>query len=425
MFGSILLLGGLLLAQAETKPPQADLEPQVRKLVRQLDAPQLKQRDAAEEELLRLGPAVLVLLPADADAASAEVAQRLARIRQKLQRAQAESAVQPSRVTLRGTMPLSKCLAAIAEQTGNKIVDVRREAAANVPDPEVKADFDKTPFWQALDRVLDQAGLAVYPFGENHTVHVVLQPGEEGARTKRAIYSGPFRFEPVSILAERDLRNPASRSLKLEVEVAWEPRLRPITLVQRLADLKALDDTGQPLPIPSGGAELEAPVPSGPIAQKLIVPLAPPPREVKRISRLTGVLHVVVPGQPETFRFKDLEKAKNVKRRVANVTVAVEDVFKNNKLWEVAVLVVFDNPREALASHRNWVFGNPAYLEGPDGKAVPYASIETTKQTENEVGVGYLFDAPRPLAEYTFVYKTPTMIFSVPVPYEFKDIPLP
>ena len=134
---------------------------------------------------------------------------------------------------------------------------------------------------------------------------------------------------------------------------------------------------------------------------------------------------MLVPSPPETFRFKDLEKAKNVKRRVANVTVAVEDVFKNNKLWEVAVLVVFDNPREALASHRNWVFGNPAYLEGPDGKAVPYASIETTKQTENEVGVGYLFDAPRPLAEYTFVYKTPTMIFSVPVPYEFKDIPLP
>ena len=57
----------------------------------------------------------------------------------------------------------------------------------------------------------------------------------------------------------------------------------------------------------------------------------------------------------------------------------------------------FDDAGDALASHRQWIFNNEAYLEGPDGKPIAYDTFETTAQGKNEVGVAYLFSTDRPL----------------------------
>jgi hypothetical protein len=419
---SLILLGGLLLGQAEEKPAADDLAVQVRTLVRQLDAAQLKQRDAAEEALVKLGPAILPHLPKDVDPDKAEVAQRVGRVRQKLQRAEAETTMQASLVTLRGKMPLSKVLEAIRQQTGNKIVDKRKEVVGNAPDPEVSVDFQKTPFWQALDKVLDQAGLGVYPYGQEKSVEIGMQPGEEGSRTKRASYSGPFRFEPVRLVAARDLRRAQGESLQLEIEVSWEPRVEPITLQQRTQDLKALVQGGQRLAIEE--AEYEAPVEPGPIAQKIVIPLALPPRSVKQIERFEGTINVLIPGKIEAFRFTGLEKAKGLSKRIGSATVVIDETAKNNKLWEVFVTLRLDNARDSLASHRTWAFENPAFLEGPDGKPLAHVATDPTKRTESEIGQGYLFNVES-LANYTFVYKTPTAVFNMPVKYEFRDVPLP
>jgi len=104
-------------------------------------------------------------------------------------------------------MRLSKILAAFQEQSGNAIVDYRRQFGQPVSDPKLTIALDKTPFWPALDGLLDQAGLTLYSYGRPHALSVVAASGERAvARLGRASYSGPFRFEPVSIAARRDLR---------------------------------------------------------------------------------------------------------------------------------------------------------------------------------------------------------------------------
>ena len=422
---SPLLLAALLLPQAEAPADEA-LRLEVRRLVRQLDAPQLAQRDAAEESLLKLGPKVLDLLPPVNDRTPAEVVQRTGRIRQKLQRAMADAAAQSSQVTLQAdAMPLSKIFAAIQEQTGNKIVDDRGRFGGQVPDPDLKVSFDKTPFWQALDRVLDQARLTIYPFAQEKAIHVIVLPEGHAPRAARASYTGPFRIEPVRVSAERDLRNPASQSLGLTLEIAWEPRLAPISLQQRMADVSAADENGNPLAIESRDAELEVPVEPDAMAKELKIPLGLPPREVRQIARLQGSLLALLPGKIETFRFKDLEQAKKVEQRVAGVTVTLDEVRKNNKSWEVRMGVRFDEALGALQSHRNWIYENEAYLEGPDGKPVKYGIFETIRQLKKEVGLAYFFRTDRPLADYTFVYKTPGVILSAPFKYEIRSVKLP
>ncbi len=115
MAASILVMIVAWLGQAATQADEA-MKLEVRRLVRQLDAAQLAQRDAAEAALLKLGPKVLDLLPAASERTSAEVQQRVGRVRQQLQRAAAEAAVQTAKITLRAeAMPLSEVLRALAD----------------------------------------------------------------------------------------------------------------------------------------------------------------------------------------------------------------------------------------------------------------------------------------------------------------------
>ena len=149
MIHCLLLLSSLLAGQVAA-PADHDLNSDIRRLVRQLDASQLAQREAAEAELVKRGPAILDLLPPPSDRQSAEVRQRLGRVRQKLQQLAAEAAARASTITLHAdAMRLSKILAEFQRQSGNAIVDAREKFGQAVTDPALKVNFDKTPFWQA------------------------------------------------------------------------------------------------------------------------------------------------------------------------------------------------------------------------------------------------------------------------------------
>jgi len=425
MFTGLMLIAWSLAG--EPLPSASDdLKQEVRRLVHELDSDELAQRNAAEETLIGKGPAALDLLPAPTDRTSAEVRERLARVRQKLQQAAVESSVKPSLIMLDAeSMPLSKVLSALEEQSGNKIVDYRERFGQPASDPALKVHFDKTPFWQALDQVLDQANLTVYPYADEPGLNIVGRALGQTLRVQNAVYAGPFRFEPTRLDAQRDLSNSKASVLRLTIEVAWEPRLKPISLAQRLTDVQAIDDRSGRLKVESEEAEIEVPVEGLKSAVELTLPFALPPREAKAIARVKGKITASIPGRIEEFRFDDLLKAKNVEKHLAGVTVTLEQVRRNNDAWEVFVRARFDEPGDALASHRGWIFRNEAYLEGADGKPIAYDTMETTLQTKNEVGVSYIFVLDKPPANMKFVYKTPGAIIGAGVEYELRDLKLP
>jgi len=419
---ALLLAGSVLLTQAES--PREGLQMEVEKLLLQLNDPQLSRREAAEKRLLELGPAALDLLPSTAK--QAEVKLRLERIRLALGRAQAEALAQASTVTLKGEkMPLLAVLAAIEEQTGNRIVDARDQFGQEAADPSLTIDFNKTPFWEAFDQVLDQANLTVYPYIGENALAVVGRGDGSADRKERTTYVGAFRFDPMELLARRDLRTVEGQTLQLRVETAWEPRLAPIAIRQSMSDVTAVDERGEALSLSSPEAEVEIPINAGSSAAEMTLNFNLPPRNVARIASLKGKLTTLLPTGVETFTFKNLGANRNEERRQANITVVLEQVRKNNELWEVRVRLHFDKAANALESHRGWVFNNPAYLLDPQGKPVAYATLETTRQTDNEVGFAYFFVAEQGLKDYQFVYKSPTVIMDRTIEYELKDLELP
>lgn len=424
MFTPVLIAGCVLLGAADA-PRLEQSVPVVRRLVRRLDAPRLADRDSAEAELVKLGPDILDLLPEVNERTPAEVKQRLSRIRHKLELTLAEQTARASRVTLRGSqMPVAEVVAAMQKQTGNKI-EWPEGAPEDVRLQKLDVTFDKTPFWQALDQVLDKTGLTVYPYGEGPAIHLVPRPETHVPRAQGTAYSGLFRIAPLRVVARRELRETMGDNLQVTLEASWEPRVTPIVLKHPMGAVRAVDQRGNPLKVDSEEAEFEMVVDPGETATELVVSLKLPPRDVAKIASLKGAITAVLPGKIQTFRFKNLGEADHVRRRKAGVTVTLEKTRKTNEIWEVHVRVRFDEAGDALDSHRGWILTNEARLEDADGKPVDNAGLETTHRTEKEIGIAYFFELEQPISKYTFVYKTPGLLISKDFAYEIKDIELP
>lgn len=422
----VVMMAVALVGQADTAKTDSDLKLEVQRLVRRLDAHELADREAAEKALIEMGPKVLDLLPPLDDRTPAEVKQRLDRVKILLQKVQAKAAAASSMVTLVGErMLLADIFKAIEEQTKNGIRFGRGDGEAGAPPVRLDMKCQNAPFWPTFDEILDRAGLTVEPYGMDRTLSVAVARGEMLPRSQTASYGGPFRFQATRVDASRDLRVDGSRSMSLTIEVAWEPRFRPISMQQRMSEIQIADENGEPVVIAAPAAELEIPVLAEAISTELRIPLEAPPRNVRKIAKLKGTMNVLMQGQAEAFEFSDLGKADNVEKRAAGVTVILETVRKNRDVWEIRVRTRFDDAQGALASHRNWVFDNPAKLVAADGKETPYHAYDSTSQMENEVGVAYFFGIDGGLEGYKFVYETASTVLSTSFDYELHDIELP
>lgn len=411
----------------------------VRQLVRQLDADEVASRDQAEQALLDLAPnddaaageAYLLLLPAISDRMPEEVRLRLDRIRQTIATRLANRAVAATTVTLSAERrSLKDVLEQIEKQTANRLVDYREQFGQNTELRTVAIGIGGKKFWPAIDAILDATRMDIYPFsGEKSLAVVDREPGML-PRLGRACYVGPFRFEAVEVVAQRGLRQPQHDGMRVELEIAWEPRLQPISLSQPADALSVVDRDGTPIAVASPRASFDVEVQPGSHATKLVIPLELPKRRIKKIAKFSGQLTALVPGKVAEFRFDKLASAKGVSQQRGGVTVTLDRVRRNHDLWEVHMRLRVDGPADALQSHRGWVFQNLTYLLNGQGEVVDHAGFETVLQTEREIGLAYFFDlpgddSPAGIDNYTWVYHTPASIVRVPVEYELNDIQLP
>jgi hypothetical protein len=434
----LICLCAVVVRAEDAKPTAPAVDPQlarqVGRFIGQLNDDRAAEREAAEKKLLNLAGTstaeadrFLAALPKETEQMPVAVRERLARIRNEVEDRAAKAATAATKITLSAKdMPLKDVIAAIEKQTGNKFIDTREQQGdpANAKGPRIDIELKEERFWPAVDKILDQAKLGIYSYGGKDALSIVMRDPADSARHSRAAYSGPFRIDVTEVQAERSLRQPKQTSLKLQLEVAWEPRLRPIAISQPVADLQASTDSGGELAVAQPKANLDVEVPNGTQAAEISLPFKLPSRKVKRITVLKGKLHALVPGRQVKFRFGDLDKAAGKSQRMGGVQVTVDDVRKNGEVWEVHMRFSLDEDNGALQSHRAWVFQNLSYMLDKDGKQIDNGGLETTRQTQNEVGVAYVFDVPT-LDGMSWVYETPAAIVDLPVEYEIKDIELP
>src|SRR4051812_6901891 len=435
---AFLCFASVVIGAAEDKPTVPEVDPrlarQVGRAISQLNDDRAAERDAAEKKLLELAGTstagadhFLQALPKETDQMPVAARERLARIRKQVEDRAAKAATAATRITLVAKdMPVAKVIAAIEKQTGNRFIDNREQQGeqGNAKDARINIELKGINFWPAIDQIFDQAKLGIYAYGGKDALSIVARDAADSPRYKHAAYNGPFRLDITDVQAERSFRQPKQTSLKFQLEVAWEPRLRPIAISQPVADLQATIDGGGKLTVSQPTANLDVEVPNGTQAAEITLPFDLPPRSVKRIAALHGKLHALVPGRQVKFRFDDLAKAAGKSQRVGGVQVTLDEVRKNNAVWEINMRFSLDEDNGALQSHRAWVFQNLSYMLDKEGNQIDNGGLETTRQTKNEVGVAYVFDVPT-IEGLSWIYETPAAIVDLPVEYEIKDIDLP
>lgn len=453
---SLLCLLLLPIAGSRAAEPDA-FEERVMILLEGLGAEEPLERLAAEGELSDLAKQssdqatrLMGLLPEVNKSMPPAVRVSLERIRIRAQRGIARRATGASRITLDVVQqPLSEVLAELELQTGNRFVDNREQFGGEAIDRPITLKINDEPFWTAIDRLLDEADLSLYAYGEEGALTLVDREPNAGKRVGTGAYGGPFRFEPLSLAATRGLRDESQSRIDLQVEVAWEPRLRPIAISQPLSGITILGSHGEPLAVRTPDQSIDLEATPGEQALEMIISLALPPRSVKSIEKISGQMMVIIPATQREFQVKKVGAAKlPIVQEFGDATVRLERFTKQNEIWELHMRLSLAGAGDALASHRGWVFQNKTYLLKPDGTRIEHAGFETTMQTESEIGIAYLFDLsggaiydfdfsedaaveddkkdkPIDPKELTWVYETPTGVYTVPVSWELGPIKLP
>ncbi len=334
-----------------------------------------------------------------------------------------------SKLELSGEASLPEVLASIEEQTGNRLVDYRQQFNQDADEVKVVFDHTEKEFWPVVDAMLDNTGLDLYPYSGEGALAIVQREADLGLRKGRAVYSGPFRLDVTNIYAHSDLRSLNPGSLQLELEISWEPKVKPLALSQPLAALTILADDSSWVRPSTMVESLDVEVQPGSYAADMTVPLELPRRNISMIASLEGQMVALVPKEVTEFRFEDLDSEKKDAEKntqtQGGIRVALEGIRRNQELWELRMRVTILSDDSRLLSATSWLFQNLTYLETAEGEKIDHAGLETTLQTENELGLAYFFDAPGELSEYVWVYRSPTNIGLVPVEFELRNIPLP
>jgi hypothetical protein len=432
---------GLLLAMACTGPARAQavsdaaLRDRVLQLVDRLDAPTAEARESATTGLIKLGPKILPLLPDAATAKSAERKERLERVRAALRAKEEDVNTAATRITITGkAIRLSEAVQQLQKQSGNPITDLREQLGAEVTNPGLDLDLRDKPFFEALDEIARLAdvgtsfttgdgSIGIMPVGAGSPDGAAPAPR---AGTKPMIrYSGPFRIELVQVGTVHDFRA-GNAITTVQIETAWEPRLRPMLRKLKYDRTKILDDQKREVK-PQSEMESDEVVirPENPVAP-INLNLIAPGRDAKKLSSLRVEAELTLPAGIKVFKFPSLAQ-KDVTAKQGDVSVIFQDTEVDEQVWKVNMTLVYPGEGPAFESYRQGLFNNRLWLQRADGSRFEHnGGYSNTSSDGGKLGFEYLFvDAPGRPADYQLVYETPSKVITIPLVFEFTDIPLP
>src|SRR5262245_47807437 len=217
------------------------------------------------------------------------------------------------KVTLTGQMPLPKALEELKKQTGIEVED-RTETG----DLAVKLNLTNVTFWQALEAIAKEADVRVVPvLGEKKAG---LVPGPYKALPIH--FQGPFRSVVKRISAVRDLETDA-HNYTVDIEVAWEPGIRPFFRDAVPPDLEVTDDKGRLLKVEEEGMGR---LPVNTRSAEVNIRLGEIPRSTPRIGSMKGTINLFGPTKWLDFSFADLSKAKGAEQKLDGVSAKISQL---------------------------------------------------------------------------------------------------
>ena len=403
---------------------------QVSALLKQLDAKSRQQRQEAEAELLKLGPAILDSLPPSDLLPNVSVREAVRRLRTQLERIAAEQSIRASRVTLSGEHTIREAVTTISDQTGNGITcaDTGRDSATtDAFKQKLMVDWKDEPFWNVVGQIEAAGFYATFPLERNL---LVLTPVAENAKPNGGAtqIQQAFRIEALPV-EYREIDGTDNVLVRVPLRILCEPRLRPLFLRCSTSDWSLAAGTERLSPF-SPGSRVEIPLGDGGREAKLELSfLAPSAISLSSNLALAGRLTLLTAALEREITFPMLAEAEGVTRRRGGVTVTVSKAQisgpnAGGHLARVSTQIGYDSGPKAFESHQTWIFHNRVFLR--DLKGNEFAAndgFSALFQGNGSVGVEYRFSKlPGSPAEWQFTYVAPTLLIDVPLDVQMSRI---
>jgi hypothetical protein len=428
---------GLLLA-SNARAQDAALRDRVQQLVGRLQSGSADEQAAAESALVALGARALPVLPEPDTLPNAAARERLARVRSAIEEAAQAHSGEASHVTIQGQgIRLSEALQTLQKQSGNRVTDLREQNGQPADNPAINLDLKDATFFEALDTMARLAGLTPYFYTDDGSIGLMAAGGMDstdnnntnnGADTAkpdpRVAFSGPVRVELQEIVVKREFGTGRSAA-NARLDLAWEPRLRPMLLTLNAAAVTVTDDQGRTVPPSLEGETTSIPLNAASPIAEINLNMAAPERSARSLASLKVEARMTLPAGVRTFRFADLSHPED--RQMGQVSVSLVSTTVEDFQWKVRVLVGIPGQSESLDSYQQSLMNNRLWLQKADGSRFEHnGGYSDLGASDGKVGFEYVFvDAPGKPSDYSLVYETPSEVATVPVTFEFKDVPLP
>lgn len=334
--------------------------------------------------------------------------------------------------------PLREAIRALSQQTGYKL-ELFQDA---VREKEVHTfDFERTPFWEALDRLCEASGAVAQPsYGDE-----ILRLQYQDRYSPFVFRHGPFRVAGQSLDYGRSIqfatlpRAPAphdphmNEHLRFMLSVSVEPRL-PLLGLDEPRLIEAYDDQKHPMLPPAtnnahsprrfshyyGGYRTNT--------MTTQVNLGAASRGAKLIKQLRGVVPLtLIAEQKDVIVTDQILAAKGKKFPAGNLSFEIQDIKeKPNKQYEVKMLIV--NQAANAGSDFNWYNSLYYRTQLRDAKGTKFNIFGSGMSINNNTSATVTFtfgqNGGAAAAPTQLVYQDWTTL-QHEVPFEFKDLPLP
>src|SRR5262245_43256404 len=399
------------------------------KLIEQLGDSSFRTREAAGKAIEARGVAVLPDLRVAAAASQSPEARR--RLQTLVGHMERSAALEPKWVSLKcKDKAVTEVIADLAKQTGYQLV---YQGGGN--SGPLTYNLDRVTFWQAIDRVCDDARLYTY-----HNEANGLQFYHQDIYWPHVAYSGPFKLAANNLHYSKSItlggqpRNAPpnqgrSENLQFSFNIMSEPKL-PIMSVSQARVVEAVDELGNSMAMPSNPHE--AYYNNGgykTYQQSLYVPLGWPNKEAKYIKRVrVSVPLMVLASQKPEITVDDILKVKDKKFPGNTAEIHVMEVKEINKTQYQLKLSVRNTASNAAQDY-NWTNSVHQRLELQDAKGVKYAPQGYNWEQSNtgHVQATFMFGnngnaTLGPPAKLVYIQWG---LMQHQIDVEFKDLPLP
>lgn len=349
MFG---LVSCLLAFPAVGQEKEREEEIRIARLIRDLGSNSFTARDAASEELAKLGAATREQLGEALKSADPEVRLRAEYLMQKIRTA---DLWEPSRVELpKEAASVTSLLETISEKTGNRLMVGEQYGAYQ--ENSLTLATGKGSFWEILDEVCLKSGNRVRPHYDTRSPGLVVVSGNPTQYP--TAYAGPFRAEITGarrvFIEEVDYENlhsDVTHTFQLNLQVMWEDRFRLVAyraqpeleeaVTPDGVKLTAMQPASSGWNVATGGARQLA----------MNLRMNPPSTAASKLDRLVLKWGLVAVGDLGTIEVEDFESIEPYRQDDVELTVeSVEQ--KQGSRYEVGLVVSRDRivpePQEVL-----------------------------------------------------------------------------